>query len=45
MTDLELKKVVGGMSAALLNALSRAANTLLTIGQIVGSALRRAIKR
>ena len=45
MTDNELKLVVGGASAALINALSRAASTLLTIGQIVGTALRKLIKK
>ena len=45
MKDSELKLVVGGASAALINALSRAASTLLTIGQIVGTALRRLLKK
>ena len=45
MTDNELKQVVGGVSAALINALSRAASTLLTIGQIVGTALRKLLKK
>ena len=41
----ELKQVVGGLSAALINALARGATTLLGIGQIVGTALRKLIKR
>ena len=45
MSNNELKLVVGGVSAALLNALSRAAATLLTLGQIVGTALRKLLKK
>ena len=43
--EYQLKLVIGGASAALINALSRAASTILTIGQIVGTALRKLIKR
>lgn len=45
MSEIELKQVMGGLSAAMVNALSRAAATLLTIGRLVGSALRKATKR
>ena len=45
MSNNELKLVVGGVSAALLNALSRTAATLLTLGQIVGTALRKLLKK
>ena len=33
----------GGVSASLLNALSRAVSTALSLGQIIGSAIRRAL--
>ena len=43
MTEKELKQIVGGMSATLINALTRAADVVLSIGQIVGTALRKLI--
>lgn len=45
MSDASLKKVMGGVSAAMINALSRAASVLLGIGQIVGTALRKCLVR
>lgn len=35
----------GGISATLINALSRGINTILNLGQIVGTAIRRIQKR
>lgn len=37
--------VGGGVSATLLNALSRAITTAIGLGQIIGTAIRRAIKK
>ena len=45
LKDDELKSVAGGLSAALINALARGATTILGIGQIVGTALRKLLKR
>lgn len=33
----------GGISASLLNAISRTVTTMLTLGQIIGSAIRRVV--
>lgn len=42
----ELMKINGGgISATLINAISRGINTILSIGQMVGSAIRRIQKR
>ena len=41
MTDNELKKVVGGVTAALVTALTHAASALLNLGQIVGTAIKK----
>jgi len=35
----------GSMSASLLNAIARAANTILELGRAVGSAIRRMYSR
>ena len=42
----EMKKIKGGagMTPTLLNALARAVSTMFTIGQAVGSAVRRAVR-
>ena len=45
LSDYDLKLVAGGFSAALINALARGATTILGIGQIVGTALRKLLKR
>ncbi len=43
----ELKKINGGagMTAAMLNAMIRAVSTMFTVGQAIGSAIRRATGR
>ena len=42
LQEQELIKIQGGaITAALLNAISRAASTILEIGRTVGSAIRR----
>ncbi len=45
INENELKSVLGGLSASLINALARGANTILGLGQIVGTALRRLFKK
>ena len=42
----ELVKIAGGgVSASLLNAISRTITTMLNLGQIIGSAIRRVISK
>lgn len=44
LTNKELLNINGGaLSATMMNALSRAATTLLKIGQTIGSSIRRFI--
>ncbi len=45
ISENELKAVYGGISAALINAFARAATTILGIGRIVGTALRKLFKK
>jgi hypothetical protein len=46
LKEEELYKIQGGaVTATLLNALSRAASTILEIGRSVGSAIRRAYSK
>jgi len=46
LTEQQLLKINGGaINASLLNALARAFTTTLNIGQIIGSAIRRAISK
>ena len=47
MKKEELIEVKGGvgLSAALINAISRGVNTLYNLGAAVGSAIRRAFKK
>ena len=46
LENKELYELQGGaMSAALLNAIARAANTILELGRAVGSAIRRMYSR
>lgn len=41
MKNNELEKIEGGISATSINALARVINSLLTIGQMIGSAIKR----
>lgn len=43
--DTELMKIVGGISitGTLINAIYKAANTIMDIGRALGTAIRRAI--
>ena len=46
LTNEELINIKGGgITATLLNSISRLVETLLNLGQIVGSSLRRAISK
>lgn len=46
LSENELIEVTGGgVSASLLNALSRAITTSLSLGQIIGSAIRRVFSK
>lgn len=46
LDNKELYEIQGGaISAALLNALARAGNTILELGRVVGSAIRRMYSR
>lgn len=46
LKEQELYEISGGaVSASLLNALSRAVTTALGLGQIIGSAIRRAFSK
>ena len=46
LTNKELLNINGGaITATMLNAFSRAATTLLKIGQTIGSSIRRAFTR
>ncbi len=44
MTDKELYIVKGGINASSLNAVARIVNAILTIGQMIGSAIKRKLK-
>ena len=44
MENSELVKINGGMSATSLNAIARVVNSLLTIGQMIGSAIKRKLR-
>lgn len=43
MTREELLCIKGGMSAAILNAIIRTVNTVLEIGRMVGSSIKRKV--
>jgi len=46
LEDNELLKIYGGgITASLLNAVSRTISTMLNLGQIIGSAIRRVISK
>lgn len=45
LNNKELSVVVGGISASMLNALSRAVSTIYDIGYAIGSSLRRLFGR
>lgn len=48
LSNTELYLVRGGalnISASFLNAISRTISTLLSLGQVIGSTIRRAISR
>lgn len=46
LSNKELLEIKGGaITASLLNALSRAISTTLNLGQVIGSAIRRAISK
>lgn len=46
LTKKELHSISGGaITASLLNALSRAISTTLNLGQVIGSAIRRALSK
>ena len=44
MTKEELYEIKGGVNASLLNAAARIVNAVLSIGQMIGSAIRRKLK-
>lgn len=44
MIDEELYKIKGGINASSLNAVARIVNALLSIGQMIGSAIKRKLK-
>lgn len=41
LTEYESRKVKGGFNSSMLNAIARTVSTLFSIGQAVGSAIRR----
>lgn len=44
LNNRELMQITGGaITATFINAISRAVNTIVKLGQIIGSALRRTI--
>ncbi|MBQ2873286.1 MAG: hypothetical protein IJE89_04745 [Bacilli bacterium] len=46
LNDEKMKQVSGGaITSAMINALSKAVNTLYELGKATGSALRRLIKK
>lgn len=46
LTNNELHNIVGGaITATLLNAIARLANTILGVGRAIGSSIRRAITK
>lgn len=45
LTNKELLEIQGGLTATWLNALSRAASTILDIGRTIGSSIRRAFSK
>ena len=44
MVNSELIKIEGGISATSINAVARVINSLLSIGQMIGSAIKRKIR-
>jgi hypothetical protein len=44
MTNNELYEIKGGINASSLNALARIVNAVLTIGQMIGSAIKRKLR-
>ena len=44
MTNIELYKIKGGINASSLNAVARIINSILSIGQMIGSAIKRKLK-
>lgn len=46
LSNQELREINGGaITASLLNAISRAISTTLNLGQVIGSAIRRAFSK
>lgn len=44
MENKELYEIRGGASATTLNAIARVINTLVSIGQMIGSAIKRKLQ-
>ena len=44
MENKELYEIRGGASATTLNAIARVINTLVSIGQMIGSAIKRKLR-
>lgn len=44
MNKIELEEIKGGASAATINAFARIINSILTIGQMIGSAIKRKLR-
>lgn len=44
MENKELYEIRGGASATTLNAIARVINTLISLGQMIGSAIKRKLQ-
>lgn len=44
MNKSELLNIKGGASAALINAFARVINSIISVGQMIGSAIKRRLR-
>ena len=44
MDKKELEKIKGGANAALINAFARVINSIISVGQMIGSAIKRKLR-
>lgn len=44
MDNKELYEIIGGANASTINAIARVINTIISIGQMIGSAIKRKLR-
>ena len=45
LNNIEMKKIEGGVSSSMINAILRGASLLYNMGQAIGSAIRRSLSK